>query len=60
MAENQFGAVANGGGGGGGGTAAFVWQPAANISAATARSEATSLWYEIFTMFSFVWLVLKG
>jgi hypothetical protein len=60
MAENQFGAVANGGGGGGGGTAAFVWQPAANINAATAMSETKCLGYKIFTIFSFVRSVLKG
>jgi hypothetical protein len=55
------GAVApGGGGGGGGGTAAFVWQPAANINAAMAMSEAKCLGYKIFTIFSFVRSVLKG
>jgi hypothetical protein len=53
------GAVASGGGGGGGGTG-FLWQPAANMNAATAMSEAKCLCCEIFTMFSFYDPFSKG
>jgi hypothetical protein len=45
------GDVATGGGGGGGGTA-FLWQPAARVRMATARSEAKCLWCGVFTIFS--------
>jgi hypothetical protein len=37
-----------------------LWQPAINVRAATAMSEAKCLCWEIFTIFSFVRVVLKG
>ena len=52
------GEVASGGGGGGGGTG--WWQPAINVSVATAMSEAKCLCCRVLTMFSSVSFSFQG